>query len=59
MRGFRHLNTSLSALKRLHILEPELNEDQEEEGGNVVNDSTVFVLNGQFRTSMRQALTGG
>ncbi|GAA5843796.1 hypothetical protein JCM5353_001943 [Sporobolomyces roseus] len=55
----RHLNTSLSALKRLHILEPELNEDEEEEGGNVVNDSTVFVLNGQFRTSMRQALTGG
>jgi len=54
------LNTSLSALKRLHILEPELNEDEdEEEGGNVVNDSTVFVLNGQFRTSMRQALTGG
>jgi len=53
----RHLNASLSALARLHILEPEVGE--EEEGGAEVNDSTVFVLNDQFRTSLRQALTGG
>lgn len=55
------MNASLSALARLHILEPEVDNEEEIEGGggSTVNDSTIFVLNDQFRTSLRQALTGG
>ncbi|GAA5912359.1 TFIIH/NER complex subunit TFB2 [Sporobolomyces salmoneus] len=65
----RHLNASLSALARLHILTPELL-DQEDDGmllgdedgageRGKITDSTIFVLNSRFRSSLRQALTGG
>ncbi|GAA6017090.1 hypothetical protein JCM11491_003252 [Sporobolomyces phaffii] len=68
----RHLNASLSALARLHILVPQAPEDEnnDDDGDGfgtethrsaaaTVNDSTVFVLDDKFRTSLRQALTGG
>lgn len=59
----RHLNASLSALARLHILTPEIEDSGNDEGmpseAATINDSTVFVLNTKFRTSLRQALTGG
>lgn len=74
VRARRHLNTSLSALARLHILVPQssstTNEyddqegqdskmDSEAAGRTTVNDTTLFRLNNKFRSSLRQALTGG
>ncbi|GAA5961979.1 hypothetical protein JCM3765_007181 [Sporobolomyces pararoseus] len=59
----RHLNASLSALARLHILTPEMEDTGNDDGmpseSATINDSTIFVLNTKFRTSLRQALTGG
>ncbi|GAA5943573.1 TFIIH/NER complex subunit TFB2 [Sporobolomyces koalae] len=68
----RHLNASLSALARLHILTPQapprtfqqddqdeiMIQDDESESATVT-DATVFRMNDKFRTSLRQALTGG
>ncbi|GAA5844088.1 hypothetical protein JCM3766R1_004518 [Sporobolomyces carnicolor] len=68
----RHLHASLSALARLHILTPRgpppttsAQRDFDDDANMsiepevTISDSTVFVLDGQFRNSLRQALTGG